>query len=403
MLVVDDSAVIRRLVTEVLADDPGIEVVGTANDGRQALERADSLRPDVITLDIEMPNMSGLECLAALRRTHPATSVIMFSTLTERGAAATLDALALGASDYVTKPSNTGSMVEGKRAVRDQLIPRVKALGAPRRPRPATDPGATSGPAPGPGGRPRPGPVPTRPGPSSEAPMPSARPGVRSGSASQPTASSSEVPHPLRRDGNADVVLIGTSTGGPTALGAIWSRLGSSFPAPILIVQHMPPTFTTLLAERLTRAGTVPVAEAVDGEQIVPGRAYLAPGDFHMVVEQTASGARLRLNQDQPVHACRPSVDPLFSSAASAFGRGALAVVLTGMGTDGCEGARAVRLAGGRVIAQDEATSVVWGMPGAVVQAGLADRVLPLDAVAAAICNRTDNQRPAAGRPTPAR
>lgn len=430
VLVVDDSVVIRRLVTEVLAEDPEIEIVGTASDGRIAITKVASLKPDVVTLDIEMPHMTGLECLTELRKTNPRLPIIMFSTLTERGAAATLDALALGASDYVTKPANVGSVQAGMQAIREQLIPRVKALGgvgagpvgtvvaggiggvAAPPSAPSTSPTAAGASAPSSGVDRRARTTPTTRPPSSTRPpvvprSPAGIGGVRPAPnparpAAVPAAAGalSGVPataRPMRRPGGVEALLIGTSTGGPTALATLWPKLPASFPVPILIVQHMPPTFTTLLAERLSRAGAIPVAEAVDGEEIVAGRAYLAPGDFHMVVERSPSGGRIRVNQAPPEHSCRPAVDPLFRSAAQVYGRGALAVVLTGMGADGCDGSRAVRDAGGQVLAQDEATSVVWGMPGAVVTAGLADQVVPLDGVAAAIAARIDSPRATTG------
>lgn len=342
VLVVDDSVVIRRVVTEELSADAGIEVIGTASNGKIALEKLPQLTPDLVILDIEMPELDGLAALAAIRKTHPRLPVIMFSGLTERGAAATLDALSLGASDYFTKPSGPGGMDESRRVIREELIPQIKELGKPK--------------------------------PPSSVYRPTSKPG--------------------ERIGRADVVAIGTSTGGPNALAEVFAGFEANFPVPILIVQHMPPMFTRLLAERLTSHSKIAVSEAVDGEPVKPGRALIAPGNFHLEVVRDGTGVKAKLHQQPPENSCRPAADPLFRSVAKAYGPGALAVVLTGMGQDGLRGCEAILAAGGRAIAQDEASSVVWGMPGAVVKAGLTEKTLPLSLIAGEIERRVMGGRP---------
>lgn len=342
VLVVDDSLVVRRVLTEELAAQPDLEVAGTAATGRAALEKLALLDPDLVILDIEMPEMDGLTALTLLRRSHPRTPVIMFSSHTELGAAATLEALSRGATDFFAKPSGPGGLEAARQVIRAELVPAIRTLG--RRP-------------PAPVGRAAPLPPP---------PVPRA-PSVVS---------------------RVDVLAIGTSTGGPNALVELFAALPADFPVPILVVQHMPPTFTQLLAERLARNSAIPTAEAQAGLPLERGRAWVAPGDYHLSVERDGGRVRTRLSQDPPENACRPAFDPLLRSVARCYGRHCLAVVLTGMGQDGLRGCETVRAAGGQVLAQDEATSVVWGMPGAVVKAGLADAVLPLGRIAGEIVQR---------------
>ncbi len=349
VLVVDDSAVIRRVVSEVLGSDPALEVVGYASNGRLALARVPQLVPDVVILDVEMPEMDGLEALSQIREGWPRLPVIMYSTLTRRGASATLDALALGANDYVTKPSGHETPEAARRRIADDLIPRIKAL-CPRRAPLAASPSATAG---------------------------------------RRTASAVVRPPVV-----IDLVVIGTSTGGPNALAEVLPCLPANFPASVLIVQHMPPIFTAMLAERLHVRSSIPVREAVDGAPVRPGEAWIAPGDFHMTLAGDPFKRFLRLNRDPPENSCRPAVDVLFRSA-EAYGPGVLAVVLTGMGEDGFRGSRAIDERGGLVIAQDEASSVVWGMPGYVARSGLASRVLPIHQVGPAIAQLVCRQRPA--------
>lgn len=338
MLVVDDSSVIRRIVTEALASDSQIEVIGTAINGRTAVEQVAKLKPDAVTMDIEMPEMNGIEAVRLIRRNQPRLPIVMFSTLTERGASATLDALAAGASDYVTKPSNTGSFEQSKANIRDQLIPKLKALTGTRRV--AGGLTARSLPPPRPAGGVRPV-------------------GGRSGSGFQ-------------------ALVIGCSTGGPDALAQVLPVLPRDLPVPVLVVQHMPPLFTRLLAQRLDAHCKLHVSEAVEGDVVQPGRVLIAPGGKHLVVRRQGTSVHVHLTEDPPENFCRPAVDVLFRSASSTYGDRLLAVVLTGMGRDGEKGCTTIRSAGGEVVVQDEATSVVWGMPGAVAMAGQADKVLPL-------------------------
>src|SRR5271170_3931138 len=335
ILVVDDSLVIRRLLSDTLSGDRSLEVVGTASDGRIALAKIPLLKPDLITLDIEMPVMDGLETLAAVRKLYPKLPVIMFSTLTERGAAATLDALALGASDYATKPSNTASVAVAVECIRTELLPKIKALCGV----------ATS----------------------AAAHLPPSDPASKLRARSSP---------------RIEIVAIGTSTGGPNALAEVLPRIPGDFPVPVVVVQHMPPIFTRLLAERLASCSAIPVEEGRVGVTLTPGQAWIAPGNFHMNVMRVGAQWRLNVNQGPPENSCRPAVDVLFRSVAAAYGANVLGVVMTGMGADGVLGAQDIRDAGGDIIIQDEASSVVWGMPGLVHASGLDDAAYPVGQLA---------------------
>ena len=346
ILVVDDSVVIRKLLSDTLSEDRALEVIGVASDGRIAMAKIAQLKPDLITLDVEMPVMNGLETLAAVRALYPKLPVIMFSTLTEHGAAATLDALSLGASDYATKPSNTGSAEVAIERIRTDLIPKIKALCGFTR--------------------------------SKLQALPRTHPPLKA--------------HPLA-DSRIDIVAIGTSTGGPNALAEVLPRIPEDFPVPIVVVQHMPPIFTRLLAERLASCSAIAVEEGSAGAILSPGRAWIAPGNFHMKVVRGGMSARLNLNQAPPENSCRPAVDVLFRSVATAYGANVLAVVMTGMGADGVLGAQDIRNAGGEVIIQDEASSVVWGMPGLVHASGLDVAAYPLDRLGSEITRRVLHSR----------
>jgi len=346
VLIVDDSVVIRKILSDTLSEDPAIQIVGTASDGRIALAKIAASTPDLVTLDVEMPVMNGLEALAEIRKLYPKLPVIMFSTLTERGAEATLDALALGASDYATKPSNIGSPAAAIERVREELIPKIKAL-CHREPRFTAF-------------------APVSPRPAS----------FRA---------------PINR--RIEIVAIGTSTGGPNALAQVIPAIPKDFPVPIVTVQHMPPIFTRLLAERLCSDSQIHIEEARAGERLLPGRAWIAPGDFHMTVARKGFDAFLEINQGPPEHSCRPAVDVLFRSVAAAYGPSVLAVVMTGMGSDGVLGSQRIREAGGEVIIQDEASSVVWGMPGLTYAAGQTDGVYPLSLLGMEIVRRVTQSR----------
>ena len=348
VLVVDDSVVMRRILTEVISADRELEVAGYAANGQIAMSLLAQVAPDILTLDVEMPVMDGLATLKALRAAGYKLPVIMFSTLTERGAEATIDALALGASDYVAKPSGGGDYNSARERIREAVVPKIKALC-----RRSTAAAPVTG-------------------------APAARPS---------NAPKRSIANPVK------VLAIGCSTGGPNALAEILPNLFEDFPAPILIVQHMPPTFTRFLAQRLTSLCRMPVEEAVDGTVLHPGRMWVAPGGYHMLVEGDPGAAKIRISQTPPENSCRPSVDVLFRSVADVFGGSTLAVVLTGMGQDGLRGCEQLSSGGAEILVQDEATSVVWGMPGFVARGGFADAVLPLSAIGPTIVKRVNERR----------
>ncbi len=362
VLVVDDSVVVRRLLVGALAEDPGVEVVGVAANGQIALSKVAQLNPDLVTMDVEMPVMDGIETVRELRAAGHRMPIIMFSTLTDRGAAATLDALAAGATDYVTKPSGVGSLAEALGRVADELLPRIHALV----PHPT---GARTG---GPGASP------------AEAPAGAARTRPRPVAPSAPRPVLRLLPPPDART-NVRAVVVGSSTGGPEALSQLVRGLTAPLPVPLVVVQHMPPVFTRQLAARLDRLGPSTVLEVTGGEVLAPGTIYIAPGDHHLQLTRNGGAVRTHLDQGPPVNYCRPSVDVMVRSAVGAYGGDLLAVVLTGMGADGRTGCEHVIAAGGRVVVQDEATSVVWGMPGAVATGPGAHAVLPLPEIAAAV------------------
>ncbi len=337
VLVVDDSAVVRGLLARALETDSGIKVVGTAMHGEQALNFMRRNPVDVVVLDVEMPVMDGLTALEKIQAEFPAAHVIMASGLTYEGAETTVKALALGAAGCIAKPA-ARSTAESIEILVQQLVPLVIALGA--------HPVAAEEPAP------------IFPSPAHSIRQPVVPPAV---------------------------LVIGSSTGGPKALTTVLSGLSRDFPLPILIVQHMPPLFTPMLAKHLAQDSGRPCQEAKHGQKIERNNTYVAPGDYHVVIEKRDNYMITTLNQDSPEHFCRPSVNPLFRSAAEWYGKSVLAVMLTGMGEDGIEGTRSISARQGYIIAQDQATSVVWGMPAAVVRENLAHQVLPLDKIAPAI------------------
>ena len=349
VMVVDDAVVVRGLVSRWVAEQPGLAVVASLRTGRQAVDQLERADPDVVVLDIDMPELDGISALPLLLAQKRDLVVIMASTLTRRNAEISLKALALGAADYVPKPdSNRG--ITTSTAFRRELIEKIVELGGRRRRR-----GEAWG---RPAALPRPG---LRPVPAGAQPI-----ALRPFSIVPPR-----------------VLLVGASTGGPQALRGLVSQLAAVCDrVPVLITQHMPPTFTTIMAEHLARASGRPAHEPHDGEPIRPGTIYLAPGGRHMQVARRDRLPVVALDDGPLVNFCRPAVDPLFASAAQVWGGAVLALVLTGMGADGARGAAAIVAAGGSIVAQDEATSVVWGMPGAVARAGLCSAVLPLDRIA---------------------
>jgi two-component system, chemotaxis family, protein-glutamate methylesterase/glutaminase len=344
VMVVDDSAVVRGLITRILSADTRIEVVASCSNGEMAVAQATRKVMDVIILDIEMPVMDGLSALPKLLAANPHVRIIMASTLTQRNATVSLKALTLGAADYIAKP--TTDKLNASEEFRRDLIQKVIALG--QRKKPASGPAVSQTPNRA---------LPLRPG-------------------------------PVRRP---RIIAIGSSTGGPQALLTLLSALPASVTCPIVIAQHMPATFTTVLAQHIARASGRPCTEAADGMEIKPGSICLAPGDYHMQIAREGTAYVARLSQTPPENFCRPSVDPLLRSVAQLFGAESCAVILTGMGSDGCKGALVMAATGAPIIAQDEATSVVWGMPGAVANAGICSAILPLPRIAphlAGLCAR---------------
>lgn len=335
VLVVDDSAFFRRRLTEILNSDPHINVVGAAADGKEAVEQTAVLHPDVITMDIEMPVMDGITAVRKIMQGHP-TPILMFSALTTDGAKATFDALEAGAVDFL--PKRMEDISQDREAAKRQLCARVRLIGA-RGLKPAT------------------------PVKLAAKPLPIAPPSPQA---------------VAKRKGSYRLVAIGTSTGGPVALQEVLTKLPGNFPLPILLIQHMPGTFTPAFAERLNKLCAIDVKEAADGDQLRPGVAYLAPGGRQMLLEGKGGGNIIRIVESEPSQTYKPSVDITFGSAAKLFGGDVLAVVLTGMGADGREGARMLKRGGATVWSQDEASSVIYGMPAAIAEAGLADRIVAL-------------------------
>jgi len=349
IMVVDDSAVVRGLLTRALEGDPRMKVIASVGDGQMAINALARHDVEVVVLDIEMPVMDGITALPKLIEARPGIKVIVASTLTRRNAEISLRCLSIGADDYIPKPSSARELNAAENFAHE-LLRKVAALGAAAR-------GDT---------------VHMR-RPEDKAPPSAPRPTAKREPISLRTAS-------VRRP---KAIAIGSSTGGPQALFALTKAIAPGLDVPVFITQHMPPTFTTILAEHIARASGMPAAEAVDGEPAKPGHIYVAPGDHHMTVRMTPAGAVLVLDQEPPENYCRPSVDPMLRSLSAAYGANLLCVILTGMGQDGRRGGETVIEAGGTIIAQDEASSVVWGMPGAVATAGLCTAVLPLDEMGA--------------------
>jgi len=350
VMVVDDSAVIRGLLTRSLESDPAVSVVASIANGEQAIKAVTRYDVEVVVLDIEMPVMDGLTALPKIIAAKRGVQVIMASTLTRKNAEISLRALQAGAADYVTKPTSGGDLNSADEFKRE-LTQKVKGLGAAARgsTTPASRATATT----------------VAPGRASAPPRTATKFTLRKAPIMPPAA-----------------IAIGSSTGGPQALLKVLGDLGGDLNRPIYITQHMPATFTTLLAEHITRSTSVTCGEAQDGDTVSADRAYIAPGDYHMEVVAGDSAPVIRLNQNAPENFCRPAVDPMLRSLARIYGSRLLVVILTGMGADGAKGSKDVTEAGGTVIAQDEATSVVWGMPGAVATAGLCSEVMPIDDIA---------------------
>jgi two-component system, chemotaxis family, protein-glutamate methylesterase/glutaminase len=381
VLVVDDSAVMRGVMRTLFATHeqrhpggaPGVELCGVVQDGVECLAAVLELRPDVVVLDLEMPRMHGLEVLEHLRLDEPGLPVIMCSAYTEFGARATLEALARGAADYVTKPSEQSGFASALEALASQLMPKIVALAGARRRGQAGEAAEIA--------RHRAGDAVLSEGRGGR--------GDRSG-ATAPVCGWAPV----------EVVVIGVSTGGPAALEVLLPKLAADFPVPVMIVQHMPKLFTGALAERLDRCCELGVREAFDGAELLPGTIWLAPGDAHMEIREPHGWARatalrsggrcptIKLHQQPSLNHCKPSADYLFGSAAKVYGAGTLALVMTGMGADGLAGARRVHEACGTVLTQDEGTSAVWGMPGRVFEAGISCEPMPLFALAGELTRR---------------
>ncbi|MCH7937319.1 MAG: chemotaxis response regulator protein-glutamate methylesterase [Proteobacteria bacterium] len=348
-MLVDDSAIIRGLIAKMIAPDPGIVVVASVADGAQAVKRMGRKDIDVVVLDIEMPVMDGLTALPKLIELDPNVKIIMASTLTERNADISLKALEAGAADYVPKPTATGK-IAGASEFRREILEKIKSLGAGSR----RDAGKTE----------------------PKAAVTAAPSSLYSG------------PVVLRQATNAakpKILAIGSSTGGPQALFKLFQSIRPVIGVPVVVTQHMPPMFTRILAEHIAKAAGWACTEAEDGEVLEPNHAYVAPGDYHMEIVDGPSGAAIRVNQNPPENYCRPAIDPMLRSLAKTFGSRVLTVILTGMGSDGLKGGKVVTDAGGTLFAQDEETSIVWGMPGAVAMAGLCSAVMPIEKLSAKV------------------
>lgn len=391
VMIVDDSAVVRGLISRWLEQERDMVLAGLAIDGLKAIEKVREIQPDVLILDIEMPNMGGLEALPKLLAAKPGLKVLMASTLTTRGANVTIRALELGAADFIPKPDS--SRIGGADGFRTELLTKIRALCGRTRSWHAPLSASPTPPA-------------TGAAPSALAPRAPLSTPTAHGHVPAPAPAYTPAPRPanipvaptLRPRGTGpkriDALFVGASTGGPPALRAFLLGLGPDWKLPIFIVQHMPATFTAILAEHLDKALPMTVLEAKDGMPVTSRHVYIAPGDFHMTVKGPLGLPTIKLDQGPQVNWCRPAVDPLFQSAAALYGNHALAVVLTGMGHDGRDGASALVAANASVMVQDEASSVVWGMPGAVAEAGFAEIIKPIDGLSAACKVFARGERP---------
>jgi two-component system chemotaxis response regulator CheB len=346
VLIVDDSSVVRRTLKTVLLSDPDFSVVGAGSDGKEGVELALKLKPDLVILDVDMPRMNGLEVLAELKKKNPELAIIMFSSLVQKGSVITLDAISLGADDYFCKPS-TGSAEETIELLKKDFLPRLKAVFKKNQ--------------------------------------------SSSGVIDLPQAAKKILKESIKSV-TPKILAIGVSAGGPEALKVLLTAL-PPLPVPAVITQHMPAGFTKSLADHLNSQTRHPVTEAADGDTLIVGKFLLAPGDYHMVLEPCLAGNKVRLNQNPPENYCRPAVDPMLRSVAKIYGASALTVILTGMGQDGLEGCKAIHKAGGKILVQDQATSVVWGMPGTVYKEGLAEEALSIHDLSAAIMGRLNQKQ----------
>ncbi len=353
ILIVDDSALFRQSVSMVLAEIPGVKIVGTAKDGQEAVLKAQELEPDLLTLDVEMPVMNGIDTLREIRRLRLKTRAIMLSSLTEAGAKVTLDALFEGAFDFITKP--TGGIFQSRDKLRASLAEKIEAFRVHRQTRRAL----------------------------------SATAAVRPLMISEPLSSDQSKPN----YDSCEIVVIGLSTGGPQTLRMVLPRIDPDFPVPIVIVQHMPANYTQSMAQRLDEVCSLSISQAADGDIVRAGSVYIAPGGRHLEMRRHAGSVQLKVSDSEPENSCRPSVDFTLRSAIPIYQSHLLAVILTGMGKDGLHGCQAVKKAGGHVFAQDEETSAVYGMPKAVIDAGIVDRILSVGKIAPAIVRHVHRSR----------
>ena len=364
VMLVDDSAIIRGLIKRMIDPEPDLEVVASVGNGELAVKRLGEGGIDVIVLDIEMPVMDGLTALPKLLQVDPKVKIIMASTLTLENAEISIEAMKMGAADYVPKPTSTAK-IGGASDFRDGVISKIKALGNAKLGRRTF----------------------VAPGPQAQSTTATSTAAPEGGVSKLMAAVGDVKIKPISASFPPSILAIGSSTGGPQALFKLLKGLAAIDKVPVVIAQHMPASFTTILAKHIASTVNRPCTEGVDGDVIKPGHVYLAPGDYHMIVEKQGAEVVLRLNQEPPENFCRPAVDPMFRSIASVYGGRALSVVLTGMGSDGSRGAKVISDAGGTVLVQDEASSVVWGMPSATAALGICSAILPLDDLSSAIDN----------------